>query len=58
MNRAVDTYMYVYTVYTKFQLLWMPIPQQLVENKAIWSQGVYFYWRRYFVCEGRKENFV
>jgi len=50
--------MYVYTVYTKFQLLWMPIPQQLVENKAIWSQGVYFYWRRYFVCEGRKENFV
>jgi len=36
----------------------MPVPQQLEENKAIWSQGVYRYWRNYFVFEGREENFV
>jgi len=36
----------------------MAIPHQLVENKAIWSQGVYCCWRRYFVCEGREENFM
>jgi len=36
----------------------MAIPHQLVENRAIWSQGVYCYLRSYFVYEGREENFV
>ena len=37
---------------------WTAIPHQLlVENEAMWPQGVHRYCRSYLVCEERENNF-
>jgi len=59
MNGLSLRYTYLYILFIlNSNYCGCPFPQQLEENKTIWSQGVYRYWRNYFVFEGREENFV
>ena len=55
MNGSGRRYTCMYILRILNSNYWMAIPHQ---NKAIWSQGVYRYWRSYFLFEGRKEKFI
>ena len=55
MNGSGRRYTCMYILRILNSNYWMAIPHQ---NKAIWSQGVYRYWRSYFVFEGREEKFI